>query len=226
MSFDVALGRIQEIRQRITTLDPASRPGPNNLGTQAPMGTGYVPDPQQTGDHTTALGTTSFSDLLTQELNRALGAHNGSGSSSLLDGLTALGNGAGIQGVTGPAQVGMGQGSALGDRVIDEAKTWLGVPYKWGGNTRAGVDCSGFTKNVMAKFGVDLPRVARQQMTQGTEVPSLAQAQKGDLVVFNNGTHIGIYVGDGKMIDAPQPGRNVQIRDVYETPTTIRRVLP
>ena len=56
--------------------------------------------------------------------------------------------------------------------------------------------------------------------------PSLDQALPGDLLVFNGGSHIGIYVGDGKMIDAPKPGKSVAIRDVYATPTAIRRVLP
>jgi hypothetical protein len=63
-------------------------------------------------------------------------------------------------------------------------------------------------------------------MTLGTEVASLAEARAGDLVVFGGGTHIGIYVGDGKMIDAPKPGQSVTIRDVYTEPTTIRRILP
>lgn len=88
----------------------------------------------------------------------------------------------------------------------------------------AGVDCSGLVKNVLSEFGIKMPRVAKDQMKMGTEVASLDQARPGDLVVFNNGTHIGIYAGEGKMVDAPQPGYRVQFRDVYETPTSIRRI--
>jgi cell wall-associated NlpC family hydrolase len=109
--------------------------------------------------------------------------------------------------------------------VIAKAKEWIGVPYKWGGNTKNGVDCSGFVKNVLGQFGIEMPRVARQQMLEGTKVNSLAEAKPGDLVVFKNGKHIGFYLGDNKMIDAPKPGDHVRIRDVYETPTSIRRVL-
>ena len=54
---------------------------------------------------------------------------------------------------------------------------------------------------------------------------SLADARPGDLLIFNGGTHIGIYVGDGQMIDSPKPGKTVGQRAVYATPTSIRRAL-
>jgi hypothetical protein len=81
---------------------------------------------------------------------------------------------------------------------------------------------------VYRKLGVDLPRVSYQQATQGRAVPSLAQAQPGDLLAFGSPrvNHIAIYVGDGKMIEAPRPGLQVRVADVYPTPVAIRRVLP
>lgn len=114
----------------------------------------------------------------------------------------------------------------LGQRIVNEARTWIGTPYQWGGNTKAGVDCSGLVKNVLSEYGIDMPRVARQQMGQGRAVSSLAHAQPGDLLVFDGGTHIGIYVSEGRMIDAPYRGRAVTERAIYETPTAIRRVIP
>jgi len=123
-----------------------------------------------------------------------------------------------------------GTGAATGQGLVEAAKKYLGVPYVWGGETldEGGLDCSGLVLRAMTDLGVGdgVPRTARQQMTIGTPVASLDQALPGDLLVFGGGTHIGIYVGDGQMIDAPRAGSHVQIRDVYATPTAIRRVLP
>ncbi|NKX93555.1 C40 family peptidase [Sanguibacter hominis ATCC BAA-789] len=88
------------------------------------------------------------------------------------------------------------------------------------------MDCSGLVQRALADLGVDAPRTAREQMTTGTPVASLDEALPGDLVVFDGGSHIGIYVGDNRMIHAPKPGKVVQEAEVYEKPTAIRRVLP
>lgn len=118
---------------------------------------------------------------------------------------------------------------ATGAGLVEAAKKYVGVPYVWGGESLAegGLDCSGLVLRALADLGVtDVPRTARQQMAMGTAVPSLDEALPGDLVVFGGGTHIGIYAGDGRMVDAPKPGKDVTVRDVYTTPTAIRRVLP
>jgi cell wall-associated NlpC family hydrolase len=129
----------------------------------------------------------------------------------------------------GPAPAGALSTTVTGQDLVESAKKYLGVPYVWGGETLAegGLDCSGLVQLSLADLGITgVPRVARDQATIGQAVPSLAEALPGDLVVLNGGKHIGIYVGDGKMIDAPKPGEVVTIRDVYAEPTTIRRVLP
>ncbi len=117
--------------------------------------------------------------------------------------------------------------STGGQQVVDTAKKYLGVPYVWGGTDPSkGLDCSGLVQQVYGELGYDLPRVSRDQAKVGTAVPSLDQARPGDLLAFNSPvTHIGIYVGDGKMIHAPKPGEKVRIEDVYDTPTAIRRVI-
>lgn len=116
-----------------------------------------------------------------------------------------------------------------GDSVVADAKRYLGVPYVWGGTDPAkGLDCSGLVQRVFKDLGYSLPRVAADQSRQGTHVDGgLAQARPGDLLTFGSPAHhIGIYVGDGKMIEAPRPGLSVRIAPVYPTPTDIRRVLP
>lgn len=121
-------------------------------------------------------------------------------------------------------------GSTTGADVVATAKKYLGVPYVWGGNNPAiGLDCSSLVQHTFRDLGIDLPRVARQQATVGTEVPSLAQAKPGDLLVLRNGKHIGIYLGDNQMIHAPRPGEKVSIRELFEKDKdimTIRRIVP
>ncbi|PQZ96465.1 hypothetical protein CQ018_01775 [Arthrobacter sp. MYb227] len=121
-------------------------------------------------------------------------------------------------------------GPSSGVDVVREARKYLGVPYVWGGNNpKIGLDCSSFVQHTFRDLGVELPRVARDQAKQGTEVPSLTQAKPGDLIVTRGGAHIGIYLGENKMIHAPRPGESVSIRKLFETDAqimTIRRIVP
>jgi cell wall-associated NlpC family hydrolase len=123
-------------------------------------------------------------------------------------------------------------GTASEQGVVSEASKYLGVPYRWGGtDASTGLDCSGLTQLVYKNLGIDLPRTASQQATSGQAVASLADARPGDLVFFDYSSsrpgvdHVGIYVGNGKMIAAPQPGEAVKVQDVGN-PAVIRRVLP
>jgi hypothetical protein len=116
-------------------------------------------------------------------------------------------------------------GAKDGDDVVDDAKKYLGIKYVWGGeDPSTGLDCSGLVQRVFADLGVDVPRTVAEQRNVGTPVASMKQAKPGDLLVFGS-HHIGIYVGDGKMLHAPKSGDVVKIAPVYDTPTRIRRVV-
>ena len=81
------------------------------------------------------------------------------------------------------------------DNILSEANTYLGTPYRFGGSTRSGIDCSAFVLNVYGEtIGIELPRVASEQAELGEKV-ELPELQKGDLIFFSHGrriSHVGI----------------------------------
>lgn len=116
------------------------------------------------------------------------------------------------------------RGQALGEY----AETFVGkIPYVWGGaDLNSGVDCSGFTMAIHAKFDISIPRVTYGQATGGSYVSNGSQ-QAGDLILYNSeetNDHVGIYVGGGKVVHAPYPGQYVSYMNQYGiTQNTIRR---
>ena len=113
--------------------------------------------------------------------------------------------------------------SAVVQKALAYAMAQLGVPYEWGGNGPAhgqGFDCSGLVQQAYAAAGITLPRVATDQYHAGKILPPGTPLQPGDLVFFGNpqfAHHVGIYVGNGKMINAPNTGSVVRIED-YQWP--------
>lgn len=103
--------------------------------------------------------------------------------------------------------------SATPNAIISTAKTFMGVPYVFGGTTPKGFDCSGLVQYVYKMNGVDIPRLADDQYKIGRAV-SLSQLTAGDLVFFDTDStgisHCGIYVGDGKFLHASS-SRGVRI---------------
>ena len=237
MSMTEAIGRMQGIQSMIAEL---SRPAAAETSAAAAKAAATsLASATGTGDSAT----------FTQALAAALGGSGATDAASLTDSLglgSSLGTSLGIGGTFGPGSAAAAGtaaltgaqaagtvhtgGAATGNDVVAVAKKYIGVPYVWGGtNPASGMDCSGFTQRVFKDLGVELPRVVSDQMRQGTPVASLAEAKPGDLLVSFGGNHISIYLGNGKAIDAPVPGKTIQIRDAWEQQsnlTSIRRIVP
>ena len=105
--------------------------------------------------------------------------------------------------------------TALRETLLETALGQIGRPYRYGGGDGDGFDCSGLARHVYAEAGISLPRTAAEQRRTGRPI-ALANAQPGDLVFFNmgNGTHVGIYVGDGRVVHAPAKGKQVTVTSV------------
>ncbi|MBK5224011.1 MAG: transglycosylase SLT domain-containing protein [Acidimicrobiia bacterium] len=118
-----------------------------------------------------------------------------------------------------------GSGSVAGAAVVDQAMTYLGVPYLWGGtNPEVGLDCSGFVQRVHRDLGIELPRVSGDQARGGTPVASLDEARPGDVLAFGEPVnHVAIYLGNGQMVHAPRRGDVVTAEAIDRPITAIRR---
>lgn len=104
----------------------------------------------------------------------------------------------------------------LSEGLLTTARSGIGVPYVWAGSTEAGWDCSGFTSWVYAQHGISLPHSSAAQAAMGTPV-SQAEAQVGDLVHWPG--HVGIYAGDGKVVDAGRSPMSTTERPIWGNPT-------
>jgi len=108
--------------------------------------------------------------------------------------------------------------------VVNYAVQFVGNPYVYGGSSLTrGTDCSGFVMSVYKNFGVSLPHSSRADRNVGMDVGGLANAQPGDIVCYSG--HVGIYIGDGKIVHASTERTGIIISDVnYRKPITIRRI--
>lgn len=105
--------------------------------------------------------------------------------------------------------------SGPGNRILDTANKYLGVPYVWGGTSSRGIDCSGLTYLTAKQLGYNIPRTAKAQYMAMTKV---SNPQPGDYVFVktkaSQGYHVGIYVGNNKFLNAPHTGAQVRVDDL------------
>jgi len=105
-----------------------------------------------------------------------------------------------------------------GVRIVRTAERYIGAPYRHGGATPRGFDCSGYVMYVYQQNGILLPRQVDRQYEAGKHI-KLRQAEPGDLVFFrtsrrNRLSHVGIYIGENRFIHAPRSGKRVTYADM------------
>lgn len=126
-------------------------------------------------------------------------------------------------GGSAPAPAAQGQPAVTPNaaRVIEQAKKFVGTPYKWGGSGPLGFDVSGFTQYVYRSVGLNLPRLSYQQATYGKRIPVDA-VRPGDLVAWDGSPqtggadHVAVFIGNGRVIHAPRPGERVKISPLWD----------
>ncbi|MFD3717770.1 NlpC/P60 family protein [Streptomyces sp. NPDC058674] len=111
-----------------------------------------------------------------------------------------------------------GTPTAAGGAALTYAAAQIGKPYVWGAEGPASFDCSGLTSQAWAHAGRSIPRTSQEQWARLPKVP-LDRLRPGDLVVyFPKATHVGLYIGDGKVIQAPRPGARVKVSPIAANP--------
>lgn len=122
-----------------------------------------------------------------------------------------------------PSQI--SRGTNTSSTIVEHALSLLGTPYVFGGTTRRGLDCSGFTRYVFVGSGISLPRTSYAQFASGVAV-SRDNLQPGDLVFFTTyakgASHVGIYIGGGRFVEASNPTSGVKISSLSESFYTSR----
>lgn len=114
--------------------------------------------------------------------------------------------------------------AGTGQAIVDYACQFIGNPYVWGGTSLTnGADCSGFVQSVFAYFGISLPRTTWDMENVGTPV-SYDQAIPGDIILYDG--HVGIYMGDGQIVNAINSSRGIGILPAtYTSIITVRRLI-
>lgn len=116
------------------------------------------------------------------------------------------------------AQAAPAPAKSEGQKVVDAARSVIGAPYGWGAAGPSSFDCSGLTSWAYGQVGKSIPRTSQAQAAQGTPV-SLDQLQPGDIIAYYGGaSHVGIYTGNGTIIDALNSGTPVQERPLDYMP--------
>ena len=163
----------------------------------------------------------------------ALKSSSSTSSSSGTASNSSSSNGGGQTSSNGTVSVSAISGSSIGQKVVNYAKQFVGNPYRYGGNSLTnGIDCSGFTQQVLSKFGYNISRTSSSQAGEGVSV-STSNLQPGDLLFYGGSggiNHVAMYIGGGQVVhasnSAPYPKGGIKISNAfYRTPICARRII-
>lgn len=223
---DTPFARLQNYLRNPTAVPkPADPETPQFKGVANPYGSGLAAYEPNTTPYI-AETQTSGSDVTKSTVDMPQG----------VNGISGLPQGTGTSGATSMvpagnyASGGMVDANGLVQKMINSALQLAAnnVPYVWGGTSATGVDCSGLIQYAAKAAGLSSWARYRAQDYghMGTAV-SMDAARPGDVVYYDEGGgngHVGLYLGNGMMVAAPQTGENVKVQKVYGTPTSIRRI--
>ena len=120
----------------------------------------------------------------------------------------------GSSGSTSSSSSNAGSGDpSVGLAIVAAARSYIGVPYAWGGTSYSGIDCSGLTMRAHEAVGISIQRVSYQQAASGKKIASLEDALPGDIICYPG--HVAIYIGNYRVIHAPRTGKDVMEASVY-----------
>jgi cell wall-associated NlpC family hydrolase len=111
-------------------------------------------------------------------------------------------------------------GAPLGERLVEQARKFVAAdtPYEWGQESLSGADCSGLVYDALGHLGIDAPRTAAEQQNWVTPI-SASEARPGDLVFWGDPAHhVGVFIGNDKMIDESVPGTTAHVQSLYGHP--------
>lgn len=221
MTFSVMLGRLDAIQSSINSVDGVDGSGiAGSGGNAAKLTSGVIGGTMGSGSSTESAAADATSQESSAIFASLLGGSLSTGG--VLGGV--LGGSAATTSTASTTNAGT---AVTGSDIVAEAEKYLGVPYKLGGESSSGIDCSGLVQLTLKNLGISVPRGVVGQATVGTEVGSLAQAQPGDLVVLKGDSHVVISAGNGMVVHAPYPGRTVSLQKEWFSDAdvaTIRRV--
>jgi cell wall-associated NlpC family hydrolase len=230
-----AIGHIESDHGRGTL--PGVRSGANAAGAQGPMqmlpatfgaydhpvdadplpteaGGGTPPSPYNPADAIYAAARYLCASHVADDVNAAVISYN-CGNAGQACQVAAAGYAADVLATAASYRTPDDQPGTAADTAVQAAMAMLGTPYVWGGEDPTGFDCSGLVQWAYAHAGIALPRTAQLQYDAGPRRKPSAQLQPGDLLFFGAGPkaihHVGIFVGDGLMVNAPHTGAVVRL---------------
>ena len=116
---------------------------------------------------------------------------------------------------------------SLIEKLKENIKECIGVPYIWGGVSLQGFDCSGLMQYLYKQIEKDIPRTSQEQYKFGREIAKNEEFKFGDLIFYNDADYVVMYLGENKILEASHTGKNVRMSNIFDKRNFcgVRRIL-